>query len=174
MKRIQLAVHMNARGRECLYGEGFCSTDEHLESIKEAFSKINIEYSEPFFCIAVYRKDEDPHDIKLPIVRAFGAPVILKPSILNRIQVACAYDIQNGASPENNYDIRSIFRNLQNVSDKEAVLLELLTMRIPQSWSEARVFGCLTESDVLEDRYRQDYSAAESLMDFDESEEDTL
>ena len=65
--------------------------------------------------------------------------------------------------------IRSIFRNLQNVSDKEAVLLELLTIgRIPQSWSEARVFGCLTESDVLEDRYRQDYSAAESLMDFDE------
>ena len=97
MKRIQLAVHMNARGRECLYGEGFCSTDEHLESIKEVFRKINIEYpEEPFFCIAVYRKDEDPHGIKLPIAGTFGAPVILKPSVLNRIQVVGAYDIQNG------------------------------------------------------------------------------
>jgi len=111
---------MNAKGRECLYGGGFCSTDEHLESSKEAFKKINIEYSEPFFCIAVYRKDEDPHDKRLPIARAFGAPVILKPSVLNRIQVACAYDIQNGACSKNNYDIKRIFRNLHNVSDKEA------------------------------------------------------
>ena len=134
---IQLAVHMNDKGRKCLYGSGFCSSDQRVGPITRAFKKIGVHYTKPFVCIAVYKSDEDPHDMSFPAAK-FGQPVILKPSILSRVEVACARDIQNGATAENNYNIKHIFRNLEGVSDKKALLIELLEMRPSATWTEAR------------------------------------
>jgi hypothetical protein len=162
---IQLAVHMNDKGRKCLYGSGFCSSDQRVGPITRAFEKIGIHYTTPFACIAVYKSDEDPNDMNLPAAK-FGQPVILKPRILSRVEVACARDIQNGSSAENNYNIKHIFRNLQGTSDKKTLLLELLEMRPADTWTEARIFGLLRESDVLEDRYRNSSFADQLLGDF--------
>ena len=84
--------------------------------------------------------------------------MILKPNVLSRIEVACCRDFQNGASKENGYDIKTIFRNLSNVesTNKEEVLLELLKARPLKTWTEARIFDFLRESDVEEDRYRRE------------------
>jgi len=161
--RIILAVHMSANGRSRLYGEGFNSTDNMPGPVEAALKEVGIKYREPFTCIAIYSADEDPHDSRLP-AWCWGPPVILKSEVLAKLEVACAGDIQNGASGRDIEKISRTFRNLLYVPNKEGALLELLTMRPERSWTEARMFDLLRGEDVAEDRYKNDIAGGDILF----------
>lgn len=88
-----------------------------------------------------------------------GPPVILKSEVLEKLEVACASDMQNAASGGDVPRIRRMFCNLRGVPDKEEALLRLLSIRPTNTWVEARIFGLLREDDVAEDRYRGDIAA---------------
>jgi hypothetical protein len=79
--------------------------------------------------------------------------------VLEKLEVACASDIQNAASGGNVQRIRRMFCNLRDVPNKEAALLKLLSIRPTNTWVEARIFALLLEDDVAEDRYRGDIAA---------------
>lgn len=156
--RITLAAHMDGNGRRELYTSGFKSSDTMPGPVETALRQVGINYREPFACVAVYGANENPHDNRLP-AWAWGPPVILKPEVLDRLEVACASDIQNAASGGSSSKIGHMFRNLRDVPDKEVALLELLRKRPPNTWTEARVFDFLRESDVAEDQYRGETAA---------------
>lgn len=152
---------MDGNGRSELYTNGFKSTDRMPGPVAAALKQVGVKYREPFACVAVYCADEDPHDERLP-AWAWGPPVILKSEVLDKLEVACASDIQNAASGGDAKRIERMFRNLQ-VPDKEGVLLELLRIRPTNTWTEGRIFDLLRQDDIAEDRYRRDM-AADSLF----------
>jgi len=153
--RIILATHMNGKGRSELYTDGFRSTDGMPGPVASALKQVGVHYTEPFASVAVYGANENPHDDRLP-AWAWGPPVILKSEVLEKLEVACASDMQNAASGGNVHRIRRMFCNLRDVPDKEEDLLKLLSIRPANTWVEARIFALLREDDIAEDRYRGD------------------
>jgi hypothetical protein len=151
---FKLAVHMEDDGRDQLYRFGFRSTDLMAGPVSTALLRSGLPYQEPFVCIAVYGASENPHDERAPAYRAFGPPVILKPSLINEIKIACCMDFQNAVS--NHRNIHKVFRDLRDKTSNEIEkeLLFLLSQRPPETWAEARMFDFLTPKDVAEDAYK--------------------